>query len=75
MANLALALGGALAIALGWLALPLAALLTSLIASGILSYGFTAHIRQRLGGQTGDTIGACQQFAEIGFLVTLAIAL
>lgn len=75
VANLALALGGALAIALGWLALPLAALLTALIASGILSYGFTAHIRQRLGGQTGDTIGACQQFAEIGFLATLAIAL
>ncbi len=75
IANLALALGGGLSIALGWLALPLAPLLFAVLVAGILGYGFTAHIRQRLGGQTGDTIGACQQIAEIGFLVTLAIAL
>ncbi|UJW74046.1 adenosylcobinamide-GDP ribazoletransferase [Rhizobium sp. SL42] len=75
IANLALVLGGALAIALGWLTLPLAPLLAAVCVSGAISYVFTARIRHRLGGQTGDTIGACQQFAEIGFLVTLAIAL
>lgn len=75
VASLALALGGGMAIALGWLAVPLAPLLAALCVSGILGYGFTAHIRRRLGGQTGDTIGACQQIAEIGFLVALAIAL
>jgi adenosylcobinamide-GDP ribazoletransferase len=34
---------------------------------------FTRHCRKRLGGHTGDTIGASQQLSEIAFLLTLAI--
>ncbi len=41
--------------------------------SGISVFGFTRYVRWRLGGHTGDTIGASQQAGEIVFLVALAL--
>ncbi|MNI32250.1 cobalamin synthase [compost metagenome] len=34
---------------------------------------FTAFVRRKLGGHTGDTIGATQQVSEIVLLSTLAL--
>ena len=34
---------------------------------------FTRHVRQRIDGHTGDTIGASQQVSEIAFLLALAM--
>ncbi|TPP11369.1 adenosylcobinamide-GDP ribazoletransferase [Rhizobium glycinendophyticum] len=62
-------------ILLGLLVLPFAAVFTSLIVSGVLTAGFTAYVRSKIRGHTGDTIGATQQVAEIGFLASLAIFL
>ncbi len=53
---------------------PVAALL-GLLSLGLASALFSRRIRARLGGFTGDTIGATQQIAEIAFLAALAIAL
>jgi adenosylcobinamide-GDP ribazoletransferase len=74
-ARFALASGTVLTLALGCLALPVLPLLAAMLVAGLLGLVFTAHIRNRLGGHTGDTIGACQQLAEIAFLVSLAIGL
>jgi adenosylcobinamide-GDP ribazoletransferase len=72
-----------LAVALGWGAL--AAVLASpwwpaeLLAAGALATAATAWLmarwlRLRLGGYTGDTLGATQQFSELAvYLVLLAM--
>lgn len=73
--RIALASGIAAPVLLGFLVLPLGAALASLIAAGLLTSGFTTVVRSRINGHTGDTIGASQQIAEIGFLVSLAILL
>jgi adenosylcobinamide-GDP ribazoletransferase len=50
-------------------------LIVSLIASGAAAYGFQFYVRHRLGGQTGDTIGATQQICEMVALAALSISL
>jgi adenosylcobinamide-GDP ribazoletransferase len=73
--RIALASGIAAPVLLGLFVLPLGAALTSLIVAGLLISGFTAYVRLRINGHTGDTIGASQQIVEIAFLVSLAILL
>ena len=60
---------------LGLFVLPFGATLASLIAAAVLVSGFSAFVRSKIQGHTGDSIGASQQIAEIGFLVSLAILL
>jgi adenosylcobinamide-GDP ribazoletransferase len=50
----------------GLVLMPLLALTASLVLSGIA--------RAKIGGQTGDVIGACQQIAEIAALLGLILA-
>lgn len=70
---LAAALGAAIGLAL---ALPMAGLLPSVLAT-ILAAGVFVWLRRliirRLGGQTGDCLGAFQQLAELAILIGLTI--
>jgi adenosylcobinamide-GDP ribazoletransferase len=43
-------------------------------ASGLLAWGLAAHLRRRLGGFTGDTLGALVEITEAGVLA-LAVSL
>ncbi len=43
------------------------------LAAADLAFG--ALVRRKIGGQTGDTVGAAQQISEIAFLSALALAL
>jgi adenosylcobinamide-GDP ribazoletransferase len=54
----------------GLLAVIVAACLTALVF-----YGFSALCSEKIGGQTGDTLGAMQQLASISLLLGLVIAL
>ncbi|MCM2292944.1 adenosylcobinamide-GDP ribazoletransferase [Allorhizobium sp. BGMRC 0089] len=47
----------------------------ALIFSTAAIFGFNRLILKRLGGQTGDTIGACQQICEIVALASLSMTL
>ena len=47
----------------------------ALIVSAGVAFLFTRYVRTRLGGHTGDTIGATQQLSEAALLAALAIAL
>ncbi len=58
----------------GLLSTGLAALLAALLA-GLTSWAVAALARSRIGGQTGDVLGASQQLAEIGALAGLAISM
>jgi adenosylcobinamide-GDP ribazoletransferase len=73
--RIALASGIAVPVLLGLFVLPLGVALACLLVAGLLTSGFTAYVRSRINGHTGDTIGASQQIAEIGFLASLAILL
>jgi adenosylcobinamide-GDP ribazoletransferase len=42
-------------------------------AAAAATAGFSRYVRNRLGGQTGDTIGATQQVSEIAALLALAL--
>lgn len=42
-------------------------------AGAAATAGFSRYVRNRLGGQTGDTIGATQQLSEIAALLALAL--
>ncbi len=42
-------------------------------ATAIAALGFSLFVSRRLGGYTGDTLGATEQISETAFLVTLAI--
>jgi adenosylcobinamide-GDP ribazoletransferase len=55
-------------------ALGLLPLLVALALAALAVTGFTRHARGRIGGHTGDTIGAAQQAGEIVFIVALALA-
>lgn len=46
----------------------------ALAVTAAVAYGFTRHVDKRLGGHTGDTIGATQQLSEIAMLAALALA-
>ncbi|KQP34274.1 cobalamin biosynthesis protein CobS [Methylobacterium sp. Leaf469] len=71
----AVAVAGALALTLallgGLLGLPVGGVLLMLLLSGLGALAVTALARRRIGGQTGDVIGACQQMAEIAALLGL----
>jgi adenosylcobinamide-GDP ribazoletransferase len=74
-ANFALLLGAAVlaisyGVAGGLLAVIVAACLTTLVY-----FGFSRLCREKIGGQTGDTLGAMQQLATISLLLGLVIAL
>lgn len=74
-ANFALILGGvALAISYG----AAGGLLAVIVAAGLTAlvfFGFSALCQEKIGGQTGDTLGALQQLATISLLLGLVIAL
>lgn len=50
------------------------ALLVALVLTSLAAYGITRLADEKIGGHTGDTIGATQQAGEIVFLVALALA-
>lgn len=71
--GIALASGGVLALLL---TIPLAATLPAALAiafSAGTSWAFTRYVSARIGGHTGDTIGATQQLTEIMSLSALAV--
>jgi adenosylcobinamide-GDP ribazoletransferase len=73
----ACALGGAL-LGLPWLAAPAAAgawqVLGAALALALLVAAMRGWLRRRLGGYTGDTLGACEQLGEIGVALAFAAA-
>lgn len=74
-ARTALLSGSIIGLALFWIATgPFGALLT-LAVTFLTGWLFTSRTRSRLGGHTGDTIGATQQLTEIAALATLAVLL
>ncbi|MDQ0135324.1 adenosylcobinamide-GDP ribazoletransferase [Neorhizobium galegae] len=72
--NVALFTGAAVALILLVPVVGLPKALLSLIITALAGVGFTRFVRQKLGGHTGDTIGATQQLSEIAMLATLALA-
>ncbi|MFB9952652.1 adenosylcobinamide-GDP ribazoletransferase [Rhizobium puerariae] len=71
--NLALFIGAAVPLLLLVPLLGLPRTLLPLIAAAAAGFGFTRFVRGRLGGHTGDTIGATQQISEIVMLCALAL--
>jgi adenosylcobinamide-GDP ribazoletransferase len=69
----ALAAGGVVAVAASLLTLG-AWGVPALALSGLLAFGLASHLRRRLGGFTGDTLGALVEVTESGIL-TLAVSL
>lgn len=57
------------------LGLPLLGLVLTLLLAPALSLALCALARDRIGGQTGDVIGACQQVAEVGALLVMLAAI
>lgn len=72
--GIALAIGGAAALVAAWLAAGIVAALSAAGLSFAGVYLWTSYVRSRLGGHTGDTIGAAQQLCEAAFLVLLALS-
>lgn len=66
--------GVVLAALLLWPTLPIKAILDTLALAAVSTLAFTAYIRRKLSGHTGDTIGATQQICEIAVLCALAMA-
>lgn len=73
-----------LVVALAWAAvalvaaarvLPLAALAIATLAAAAVTLWMARWLRRRLGGFTGDTLGATQQFSELAIYLALAAAL
>jgi adenosylcobinamide-GDP ribazoletransferase len=55
--------------------LPLDACGAALLAAAVITWVAAVYLRQRIGGYTGDCLGAVQQLSELGFLMTgLAVA-
>ncbi|KQW28757.1 cobalamin synthase [Rhizobium sp. Root274] len=71
----AIACGLAASILLGLFVLPFAPVVATLSLTCLMTAGFTAFVKSKIRGHTGDTIGASQQIAEIGYLLSLAIFL
>ncbi|KHJ53369.1 hypothetical protein LA66_18395 [Aureimonas altamirensis] len=68
-----LALGAASGVLLGLPAAGFAGIaLAAAISAGVYLW-FRSVLRRRLGGQTGDTLGACQQLLDIAILLGLAL--
>jgi adenosylcobinamide-GDP ribazoletransferase len=70
----ALGLGLALGLAACLLGLPFGGVALMILSAGLAAWGLTWLARHKIGGQTGDVIGACQQVAEIAALVALVAA-
>ncbi len=66
--------GAALALIVGVLAMELVALWVAVVMGGA-TLGVMALARARIGGQTGDVLGAVQQVCEVAGLVVLAAVL
>ncbi len=71
---IALLSGTLLAAALLWPSLTAMSLLDVIALAVVATLAFTAYVRRRLSGHTGDTIGATQQICEIAILCALAMA-
>jgi adenosylcobinamide-GDP ribazoletransferase len=71
----ALVLGAVITAILCLIAIPFHAWFLAGLFSVACVTGFTRHVRRRIEGHTGDTIGASQQLCEIAFLLGLAIIL
>ncbi|MEO4040909.1 adenosylcobinamide-GDP ribazoletransferase [Hoeflea sp. CAU 1731] len=71
----ALGTGGVIGVVLVWLVASVFAVVVAGIATAAVAWGFTAFVRSRISGHTGDTIGATQQLAEIAVLFSLALCL
>ena len=69
----ALSSGVLLFLVVGLIILPLGAVVFSGMVVALAILAFTRHVDRRLGGHTGDTLGASQQIAEIGALTALAL--
>lgn len=72
--NSALVTGLVLAAALAVPSASLFAYFLAVLVAAVAAAGFTAKVRRRLAGHTGDTIGATQQVTEIAALAALAMA-
>jgi adenosylcobinamide-GDP ribazoletransferase len=75
-ASLATAVGTGVALALAAvpLGLPLSGVALAILCAGLAALGVTLLARAKIGGQTGDVIGACQQVSEIAALLALVAA-
>lgn len=74
-AKFAYALGGASFLILVAVSFGLIAALVSFVLIAAATQRWTALVRERIGGYTGDTLGATQQIAETVCLTTLALLL
>ncbi|MBC7150176.1 MAG: adenosylcobinamide-GDP ribazoletransferase [Rhizobium sp.] len=72
--NSALVTGLVLAAAFAVPSASLFAYFLAVLVAAVAAAGFTAKVRRRLSGHTGDTIGATQQVTEIAALAALAMA-
>ena len=70
-----LAAGIGIALAAAFLLLPWPAALVGILAAALAATAVGALARRRLGGQTGDVLGAAQQAAEVAFLLAGAVLL
>lgn len=71
--RIAFALGAVITATLCLLSLPFHAWFVAVALGLAATVIFTRHVRRRIDGHTGDTIGASQQLCEIGFLLALAM--
>jgi adenosylcobinamide-GDP ribazoletransferase len=72
-ARFAFASGGLLALALMWPAMSFTATLFALALTAGVAWLFSRYVASRIGGHTGDTIGATQQLTEMMSLCALAL--
>jgi adenosylcobinamide-GDP ribazoletransferase len=73
--QIALVTAGFITAILVWPTLGLLPLVSTLLGAGFSTLAFTWFIRRRLGGHTGDTLGATQQICEVAAFCALAMAL
>ena len=73
--QIALVTAGFITAILVWPTLGLLPLVSTLLGAGFSTLAFTWFIRRRLGGHTGDTLGATQQICELAAFCALAMAL
>ena len=71
--TIALFIGVGVAVLLLVPVLSLPGTLLALLLTGAATLGFTRFVQKKLGGHTGDTIGATQQISEIVMLAALAL--
>ncbi|MCJ2108982.1 adenosylcobinamide-GDP ribazoletransferase [Methylobacterium sp. E-041] len=67
----AIGIGLVLALLARPLGLPFSGILAMVVLAPLAALAMTRIARRKIGGQTGDVVGACQQVAEIGALLAL----